>query len=84
MGGKVLAGTKNAWKRQSGGHVVYPQRPGQAGSENFNGYRVNTLVNEILQRIIHKAVAGHAPLSGERRGRNTHPEMAAKRRAIGA
>ena len=38
---------------------------------------------EILERIIHKAMAHHAGLAGERRGSNPHPEMGAKTGAIG-
>ena len=55
-----------------------------AGSDHFNGYRVYTLVDEILQRIIHKPMACHAGFASEQRGADTHPEMAPESRAIGA
>ena len=36
----------------------------QTASENFNGECVDALVNKFLQRIIHKAVLGHAGSNG--------------------
>jgi len=44
---------------------------------------MDTLVDKILQRIIHKAMARHARFSGEKGRRNAHPEMGAKTGAVG-
>ena len=41
------------------------------------------LVNEILQRIIHKAMLGNAAESVKLRGGNAHPEVRAKTLGIG-
>jgi len=45
---------------------------------------VYTLVDKILQRIIHKAMLGHAGFSGKKRRSNAHPEMGAKTGSVGA
>jgi hypothetical protein len=50
----------------------------------FNGQGVKALVDEILQGIIHKAMAGDGRLPGEQWRRNFDPEMCAKTGVIGA
>jgi hypothetical protein len=44
---------------------------------------MDTLVDEILQRIIHKAMACHAALPRKQGRCDPHPEMGAKAGAIG-
>ncbi len=39
----------------------------QTASENFNGECADALVNKFLQRIIHKAMLGHARLACKER-----------------
>jgi len=53
-------------------------------TDHFYRQGVQTPVDEFLQRIIHKAVAGHAGLSFELWGLYAHPEMAAGTGVVGA
>ena len=48
------------------------------------GQRVQALVNEILQCIIHKPVTRHAALTCKEGAGNTHPKVGAKAGCVGA
>ncbi len=54
------------------------------GSDNFNGQRMQALVDENLQRIIHKAVLGDACLARKHRAGDSHTEMGAMPLGIGS
>jgi hypothetical protein len=49
----------------------------------FNGQRVQTLIQEILERIIHKPMPCHERLPHKSHSSDAHPEMGAKTGAIG-
>ena len=53
------------------------------GSDDFDGQRVQALVEVFLQRIIHKAVLPDAADSGKRRTADTHPKMGAVAKSVG-
>ena len=52
--------------------------------DNFDGQSVQALIDEILQRIIHKAMPLNPWQTGELRAANAHPEMRAMTQAVGA
>ena len=58
-------------------------RAGGGRSERLDGQRVEAKVDEMLQRIIHKAMPGETGLSFESRRGDAHPEMGAETGAIG-
>lgn len=53
-------------------------------SKHFDGNGMHTLVNENLQGIIHKAVAGHTRQTRKVFTGNTHPKVAAMPLRVGA
>jgi hypothetical protein len=56
----------------------------QPDSDQLDGQGVQTLVNEILQRIIHKAMALNARDPAEQRGCNRNPHVSALAAVVGA
>lgn len=50
----------------------------------FNGQRVQTLIHEILERIIHKPMPADRRLADKSRSADAYPEMGAKTGAVGA
>jgi len=58
--------------------------PSGLGCLGFNGQRMQTLVDEILERIIHKPMPGHGGFADKNPSRNAHPEMGTKAGAVGA
>ena len=52
--------------------------------DDLDGQRMEPLVNEILECIIHKAVAGDTAFAGKGRAGDPHPKMAAKALRVGA
>jgi hypothetical protein len=59
-------------------------KPSGLGRFGFNGERVQALVHEILERIIHKPVPCHGGCANKGLRRDAHPEVGAIAGAVGA